>query len=638
MASKHPPYTTNLCACCKERNSTDEPPPKKQKTSEQNYWSLRSHHGFAGGLSPIPDGNIYKPLADNELRCVALKPGMGTQPIIIEFVVLELTMSMDYEALSYVWGEPVRDQSIFVRVHNKSVGLQVTRNLESALKQLRHSTEDRLLWIDALSINQMDNTERSRQVAKMHQIFQGARNVCIWLGPRADESDIAMDYISEVLDFSAHSLRKVKKQTLALSRLLARPWFSRRWVVQEMALARTATVHCGKKHILWTDFADAIALFGSIRDEVVKIMSPEEVYELGEIHSVGAANLVDISGNIHRKDLVDGRILQRLLDLEGLLARLAMFEATQAHDAIYAIIALGKDTFDRGKIPVDYTMPAAKLFAIVTRYIITESKSLDIICRPWVPRYDDLKLPSWIPTVATHPYVRRHDGKYDRHNADILVGPPEHKLKPYNAAGDIGVNTTKLRIKIEDSEETATLTTDGIQVDTIAEAGGRCINGNIPDGWTKMAGWADRNGPVPPEFWRTLVADRGPDGDNPPHWYGRACQYVFRRSATADLDTTKMITISQSADKDFLRRVQSVTWGRKLFLDGSGRPGIGPEKCEVGDHICILWGCSVPVVLRPCGLKYSLVGECYIQGMMGGEAMIVLRESGSLKGKTFKII
>ena len=125
MASKHPPYTTKLCACCKERNSTDEPPPKKRKASEQ---SLRSHHGFAGGLSPISDGNIYKPLADNELRCVVLKPGMGTQPIIIEFVVLELTISMGYEALSYVWGEPVRDQSIFVRVHNKSVGLQVTRN------------------------------------------------------------------------------------------------------------------------------------------------------------------------------------------------------------------------------------------------------------------------------------------------------------------------------------------------------------------------------------------------------------------------------------------------------------------------------------------------------------------------------
>ena len=123
---------------------------------------------------------------------------------------------------------------------------------------------------------------------------------------------------------------------------------------------------------------------------------------------------------------------------------------------------------------------------------------------------------------------------------------------------------------------------------------------------------------MPADFWRTVVADRGPDGENAPSWYRRACQHVYRRIGNVDLDTTKMITASLSDDADFLRRMQSITWGRRLF---KSQPGLGPPDCKKDDIVAILWGCSVPVILRRRAgdQSYELVGKCYLQGCMDGE-------------------
>jgi hypothetical protein len=76
----------------------------------------------------------------------------------------------------------------------------------------------------------------------------------------------------------------------------------------------------------------------------------------------------------------------------------------------------------------------------------------------------------------------------------------------------------------------------------------------------------------------------------------------------------------------FLRRVQSVIWNRKFFVSKANRwIGLAPTDARVGDLICILYGCSVPVILRPQTVDgrdvWILIGECYVHGLMDGEAM-----------------
>ena len=51
------------------------------------------------------------------------------------------------------------------------------------------------------------------------------------------------------------------------------------------------------------------------------------------------------------------------------------------------------------------------------------------------------------------------------------------------------------------------------------------------------------------------------------------------------------------------------------------------QEAQLGDLVCVLFGCSVPVVLRKrIGEEYQFVGECYIHGLMDGEAIRAWKE------------
>lgn len=102
--------------------------------------------------------------------------------------------------------------------------------------------------------------------------------------------------------------------------------------------------------------------------------------------------------------------------------------------------------------------------------------------------------------------------------------------------------------------------------------------------------------------------------------------------------------------KDFINRVLSVIYERKLSRTSKlGRLTVLPGATKPDDVICILYGCSVPVVLRETSEKttegesmWELVGECYVCDMMMGEALVE-RQRGSetdpvfYQKRTFKI-
>ena len=88
-----------------------------------------------------------------------------------------------YEALSYTWGQPIFPESL----HTHNGISKITENLALALRRLRFKDRDRYLWVDAVCINQNDEKEKSRQVARMGSIYKSARRVICWLG-QADES------------------------------------------------------------------------------------------------------------------------------------------------------------------------------------------------------------------------------------------------------------------------------------------------------------------------------------------------------------------------------------------------------------------------------------------------------------------
>lgn len=133
--------------------------------------------------------------------------------------------------------------------------------------------------------------------------------------------------------------------------------------------------------------------------------------------------------------------------------------------------------------------------------------------------------------------------------------------------------------------------------------------GVIPESWLRLAKWdkainpdqfGEDPGEPPDNFWRTLVADRG-TSSNPPYYYARACRETVMRGGlrSGAVDTMALKSYERnSIIAEFCRRVQSVIWNRAMIMTDSGKLGLVSNSVKEGDLICILYGCSVPVILR----------------------------------------
>jgi hypothetical protein len=131
-----------------------------------------------------------------------------------------------YEALSYVWGSLESPKFISIGKHN----LRVTENLHKALSHLRNRSLVRIIWIDAVCINQKDNVERARQIQSMAKIYGQASRVIVYLGEAAHNSDQALEDIRAATEDEPMNSSVSEKSQEAILKLLERPWFRRVWV------------------------------------------------------------------------------------------------------------------------------------------------------------------------------------------------------------------------------------------------------------------------------------------------------------------------------------------------------------------------------------------------------------------------
>jgi hypothetical protein len=133
--------------------------------------------------------------------------------------------SHPYEALSYVWGDDEKPQSISIG----NLNLDITQNLYTALLHLRDHDCSRILWVDAICINQENDEEKEYQISLMTEIYSKALRVAVWLGEAAVDSDRALELIRLAGEKSA-GLSNIELSRHAIRQLLKRPWFRRIWV------------------------------------------------------------------------------------------------------------------------------------------------------------------------------------------------------------------------------------------------------------------------------------------------------------------------------------------------------------------------------------------------------------------------
>jgi hypothetical protein len=124
----------------------------------------------------------YVSLAHTDsIRLIELQPGATGTPLACKLIDARKSENPQYEAISYAWGEPVFPHTI--EELSSASALRLTVSLHGALQALRYEQDPRVLWADALCINQLDLKEKGHQVALMGPIFQDAQRVIVWLGP-----------------------------------------------------------------------------------------------------------------------------------------------------------------------------------------------------------------------------------------------------------------------------------------------------------------------------------------------------------------------------------------------------------------------------------------------------------------------
>ena len=270
---------------------------------------------------------------------------------------------------------------------------------------------------------------------------------------------------------------------------MKREWFSRRWVVQELVLAKNRYLYCGDRSLNWSDFERAISFFTNKLDNILAMFTNSAEFRnngkiLVDIRALGATAIVDITNKFFRWS-EDGS-LERLSSLESLVAHLPMFESADPRDTIYAILSIAKDTQnwngfsarkqdelrEEGQVPfeADYSKNILEVYKGFTAFCIQTSKSLDVICRHWAPskfrlnpntwyrmrmyaenersQVDSIPsgfaneeelslmttvpLPSWIGLLSESPYGVLDVG---RSAGESLVGSPHDAGQRYDASG-----------------------------------------------------------------------------------------------------------------------------------------------------------------------------------------------------------
>jgi hypothetical protein len=168
------------------------------------------------------------PLGTDSIRLLRLKPNKdetaNIQCEIFEYSLQRSSGTHLYDALSYVWGSP--DKTLPIFVHNHS--FNVTVNLHAALSRLRNGSLERVIWVDAICIDQANNKEKEDQIQSMAKIYGQANRVIVWLGEAEDHSDQALEAVR--LAPGKKSTKEFEMTSEAVLALLQRPWFRRIWV------------------------------------------------------------------------------------------------------------------------------------------------------------------------------------------------------------------------------------------------------------------------------------------------------------------------------------------------------------------------------------------------------------------------
>jgi hypothetical protein len=510
------------------------------------------------------------------------------------------------------------------------------------------------MWIDAVCLNQNDKQEKARQIPRMGDIYSKAKGVLIWLGDAADDSDFFMDCVAQG-DIRAYQTRRFWYGVCAVQ---ARPWFTRKWVLQEFALnVEKPMFMCGHKApVSYSAFLAARNQSNewAITDERAwSDGARDHMVIMGEHMATKGATATARS---ERHDLRSLQLLRASVQLVlkqhmSLWSTLRMNIAqsslcTDERDHIYGLLGL-LDADHRAnftaRFPVDYTKSVAMVFHEAMRFSLTTADDWSPyeLYDKYVLVADGKEVPSWVPDFASTAqpnasYLpRKLDGKFtgtlkisaDGRQLQTTCVPlsPVKAVVSFASAADIAASPLPMLWRLQFTTtlvHTVVAQTGLREWDVgLASTEGR-VNGlrhsfSIARSLTKAYRLVcSREGKsyLPQyEFWRKLL---GSEFDA--HTFTvsefEECEAIVT-DPVMDQGDVEVLTSQVRSRKErvwAINKVKVVVEGASFFLCEDGTYGLARGPVHEGDQLMLLFGKpGIPFVVRDAtenGEHVSMVG------------------------------
>ena len=575
------------------------------------------------------EGYRYSPLPSTgkTIRLLCVRPAEAiNDPIICDMIQVQLAdddrqldRRPEYAALSYTWGDPIFNRHIICGGRN----IPVTQHLEAALRRFRATTWW-MIWVDAVCIDQSSTPERNQQVSIMRHIYTQAKMVFVYLGEAGQWDRVGINHMISLVtmagkvhgesfehlsDEDRNRVSGIRERTnagfpggpigssdglgtslplfedilsTAAQAVTARQWFTRVWIIQEVALSSQATVLLGPHRFPFD------LLFAYI-PAILELGLPKPKPKMTEEANVDSAfALITIA---HLMDLKVKRMSFGLLEL---IVRFRKSRSSDPRDKIYSLLGLAND-IDQTLTP-DYSKSVNDVYLDYAYHLVQTGNAMEMLIHAGVAQDRERtevasSLPSWVPD-------------WSQKGSDCLTVDPE-----LYQAHDVSQPTVRLE------DDGFGLKVKGMVLDLLERF--HCGGLDVSD----LAAWEQSLAEVahPSQLYSeygsgsyatvlmTALPWQLPVKDDP--------QAMGRYDRLSNLAPSH-----GSYNQEFSSHLVALNKEYKFCVSQDGHIGWVPLCSQAGDIICVFYGGYCPFVLRKIEESYMLVGAAWIEGYMRGEA------------------
>jgi hypothetical protein len=531
--------------------------------------------------------------------------------------------SLKYNTLSYTWGRCYQKRSIKYNGHD----FKVTDNLYAALLRFRRLGigAETPIWIDAICINQskpevtqpedavvpVDRKEKDEQIKMMGRIYSQARETIVWLGEADSETamvwglltklDEAGDVVSDIDGQEEWTRIGNGSEWAALDRLFKRLWFTRMWVWQEVALSnKRAVVYVGAYLIGWLQLTNIATL---IHCRQWGCYMPSDSWQKVLLMS-RASNIGYIRTNKEIK-----------ASMATLLILTRNAAATDPRDKIFGLANIGIAVTPNTELSLvqTYTRMSEWLLENTNDLIL-----LSMVQEVQVRAEPADELPSWVPDWSM-PYAWQP-----------LDSTEDQFMERYQASkGTVAITSF-------DSARPGALSVRGFEIGTVDWIGDAQdfdnSRENVESPCLAIMQWELKVRSIGSEVFLSPFSTTGVPEERA--LYPRTSETydkAFVRTLVTGHSTADPIidgSADESKEAEYSADMRSATARKRFFVADDTCIGMAPPMARVGDLVVIFYGARVPYIIRRSGASFRMVGECYVHGVMKGEAMRFLEDDG----------